>query len=89
MSPQYVIRSATNQDLNAIATICYEDDFKWFGNKRNKFSSTFATYQTHRMVVYDAKDEHRLLGYAEFRNYPDLNALPSDSWLEWLNTRYW
>lgn len=90
MSPQYVIRSATSQDLNAISTICYEDDFKWFGNKRQKYNTTlFGTYQTHRLVVYEAKDDGRLLGYAEFRNYPDLYALPSDSWLEWLNTRYW
>lgn len=92
MSSQYVIRSATPRDLFAINTICYDDEYKWFGDMRTKFNGVktlFATYQTHRLVVHDANDDDRLLGYAEFRNYPNLVALSTDSWMEWLTTRYW
>lgn len=83
-----MIRSATHHDLFAITNIGSKDEFKWFGDKRTKFNGIVA-YQTHRLVVYDAKDDDELLGYAEFRNYPDIVALSTDSWMEWLYTRYW
>ncbi|KAH8407517.1 hypothetical protein KR222_004808, partial [Zaprionus bogoriensis] len=89
-SRPYVVRRATKNDLGAISVLFNSASFKWFGNIRPKFNAIktiFTNYQTHRLLVIDA-NSNDLLAYAEFRNYPAISALPSDSWLEWLYKRY-
>lgn len=92
MSLSYVVRNATKDDLPAITAIIYDSDFKWFGNKRPKYTANrtlFTIYQTHRLVLLDPNASDKMIAYAEFRNYPNISAMASDSWLEWLQTRYW
>lgn len=92
MSQPYVVRNAFKDDLKAITAIIYDANFQWFGNKRPKYSANrtlFTTYQTHRLVVIDPNVNDELIAYAEFRNYPNIPAMPSEGWLEWLYTRYW
>ncbi|XP_030555401.1 cilia- and flagella-associated protein 61 isoform X1 [Drosophila novamexicana] len=91
MSQGYTVRDATKDDLRSISALIYEPTVKWFGNKRPKYEKNeiFKKYQTHRMAVElnDTMDSS-LIAYAEFRNYPAIGPMPSDSWLEWLNEKY-
>lgn len=92
MTRDYRVRRATNDDLDEIASLTYVQNAKWFGNKRSKYGAKdnlFKSYQTHRLVVETNQEMSSLVAYAEFRNYPAIGPLLSDSWMEWLNERYW
>ncbi|XP_034480066.1 cilia- and flagella-associated protein 61 [Drosophila innubila] len=91
MTRDYKVRRATKDDLDDIASLTYVQKAKWFGNKRAKYGAKdnlFKSYQTHRLVVETNQENSSLVAYAEFRNYPAIGPLLSDSWLEWLNERY-
>ncbi|XP_041448084.1 uncharacterized protein LOC111080538 isoform X2 [Drosophila obscura] len=86
----YMVRTADMDDLDAINTLIHSPTVKWFGNIRPKYAEKFKLfkcYQTYRLVVID-RQTSALLAYAEFRNYPSIDALPSDCWPEWLSVRY-
>ncbi|KAM8711239.1 hypothetical protein ACLKA7_000387 [Drosophila subpalustris] len=91
MNRDYKVRRATYDDLDEIASLTHVQNAKWFGNKRAKFGpkdNFFKSYQTHRLVVETNQPNDNLVAYAEFRNYPAIGPLLSDSWLEWLHGRY-
>lgn len=78
-------------DLEDINKLIWSPGVRWFGNIRPKYrgkESLFHTYQTHRMLAISRSND-ALVAYAEFRNYPNISALPSDCWMEWLSGRYW
>ncbi|KAH8253481.1 hypothetical protein KR032_005678, partial [Drosophila birchii] len=78
------------EDLEDINKLIWSPGVKWFGNIRPKYrgkKSLFQTYQTHRLLARN-KATSDLVAYAEFRNYPAVNALPSECWMEWLSIRY-
>ncbi|KAH8389744.1 hypothetical protein KR200_000871 [Drosophila serrata] len=78
------------EDLEEINKLIWSPGVKWFGNIRPKYrgkKSLFQTYQTHRLLARN-KTTSDLVAYAEFRNYPAVNALPSECWMEWLSARY-
>ncbi|XP_001360498.2 cilia- and flagella-associated protein 61 isoform X1 [Drosophila pseudoobscura] len=86
----YHVRTADIYDLDAIDTLIHSPTVKWFGNIRPKYvekAKLFKCYQTYRMVVLH-RETSSMIAYAEFRNYPAIDALPSDCWLEWLSVRY-
>ncbi|SPP72843.1 cilia- and flagella-associated protein 61 [Drosophila guanche] len=86
----YLVRTADLDDLDAINTLIHSPTVKWFGNIRPKYAEKtklFKCYQTYRMVVIHRPTAARI-AYAEFRNYPSIDALPSDCWPEWLSVRY-
>ncbi|EDW02631.1 cilia- and flagella-associated protein 61 [Drosophila grimshawi] len=91
MSLRYTVRRAIQNDVDSISSLVNADKIYGFGNKRPKFQEgqIFKQYQTHRMVVeLNESSDSTLIAYAEFRNYPAIGPLPSDSWLEWLHKKY-
>ncbi|XP_017959932.1 cilia- and flagella-associated protein 61 [Drosophila navojoa] len=83
----YSVRSATKENAQELTLLIHDSHVKWFGNKRTKYDikETFKAYQTHRLI---ALRDNSIVAFAEFRNYPAIGPLPSDSWLDWLLHRY-
>ncbi|XP_052841054.1 cilia- and flagella-associated protein 61 isoform X2 [Drosophila gunungcola] len=87
---EFDVRLAEVADLDGIYKLIRSPGVKWFGNIRPKFcgkDSLFHPYQTYRMLAL-CRHTSALVAYAEFRNYPSITALPTDSWLDWLTVRY-